>query len=167
MEMHFAELEEKEQEQEQEGYKNNYWTNEGHSKNTKSKKKVSYDDILSSLNMVVHDGVLQFARPAVKQQQQQQPSQPSHSLQQQQYRQPQHSYIHNKYFQAQEEPAAPRRPMTREEYIRDYNARLASQRRIAQIKKDHYLKSNRNSQQKSWKDQILDAEGEGCVSCFV
>jgi hypothetical protein len=44
---------------------------------------------------------------------------------------------------------------------------LAKPSRIAQIKKDHYLKSNRNSQQKSWKDQILDAEGEGCVSCFV
>jgi 3'-phosphoadenosine 5'-phosphosulfate sulfotransferase (PAPS reductase)/FAD synthetase len=44
---------------------------------------------------------------------------------------------------------------------------LAQPARIAQIKKDHYLKSNRNSQQKSWKDQILDAEGEGCVSCFV
>jgi 3'-phosphoadenosine 5'-phosphosulfate sulfotransferase (PAPS reductase)/FAD synthetase len=44
---------------------------------------------------------------------------------------------------------------------------LSRPARIAQIKKDHYLKSNRNSQQKSWKDQILDAEGEGCVSCFV
>jgi 3'-phosphoadenosine 5'-phosphosulfate sulfotransferase (PAPS reductase)/FAD synthetase len=46
-------------------------------------------------------------------------------------------------------------------------AELAQTARIAQIKKDHYLKMNRNSQKKDWKDQILDAEGEGCVSCFV
>ena len=46
-------------------------------------------------------------------------------------------------------------------------AELAQPARIAQIKKDHYLKTNRNSQQKSWKDQILDSEGEGCVSCFI
>ena len=138
--MHFAELD-NQQEQEEVGYNNNYWTNEGHNNNntsvnnTKSKKKVSYDDILSSLNMVVHNGVLQFARPA-KQQQQQQPLQ--QQQQQQQYRQSQNSYIHNKYFQVQEEPA-PKRPMTREEYIRDYNARLASQRRIAQIKSKKLL----------------------------
>jgi 3'-phosphoadenosine 5'-phosphosulfate sulfotransferase (PAPS reductase)/FAD synthetase len=44
---------------------------------------------------------------------------------------------------------------------------LAQPARIAQIKKDHYLKSNRNSHQKSWKDKILDAELDGCVSCFV
>lgn len=44
---------------------------------------------------------------------------------------------------------------------------LSRPERIEQIKKDHYLKTNRNSHLKSWKDQILDAEGEGCVSCFV
>jgi 3'-phosphoadenosine 5'-phosphosulfate sulfotransferase (PAPS reductase)/FAD synthetase len=44
---------------------------------------------------------------------------------------------------------------------------LAKPERIAQIKKDHFIKTHRNNQQKSWKDQILDAEGDGCVSCFV
>ena len=125
-------------EEEQGNYQyNNYWTNENNtasSTNTKSKKKVSYDDILSSLNMVVHKGVLQFAKPvaaaaAPKQQQQQQ----------QQWQQQQTSYIHNKYFQPQQQQEEPRRPMTREEYIRDYNARIISQRRIAQIKSKKLL----------------------------
>lgn len=39
--------------------------------------------------------------------------------------------------------------------------------RIANIKKEHYLRMNRNNQSKSWQDQILDADGEGCASCFV
>lgn len=39
--------------------------------------------------------------------------------------------------------------------------------RVAAIKKEHYLRMNRNNQQKSWKDQILDADGEGCASCFI
>lgn len=132
--MNFTELQEVEG---GENYNNNYWTNEATTttaSNTKSKKKVSYDDILTSLNMVVHNGVLQFAKK-------QQKTQPPQQYQQQQYQQqqPQNSYIHNKYFQVQQQEPAPRRPMTREEYIRDYNARIASQRRIAQIKSKKLL----------------------------
>ena len=44
----------------------NYWSNANPraSESTNPKKpKVSYDDILSSLNMVVNNGVLQFAKP--------------------------------------------------------------------------------------------------------
>jgi hypothetical protein len=82
---------------------------------------------------------LQFNKPVVAKQQQQQQQRTSQQQQQQyQQQQPQNSYIHNKYFQVQEEPVV-RRPMTREEYIRDYNARLASQRRIAQIKSKKLL----------------------------
>ncbi len=44
---------------------------------------------------------------------------------------------------------------------------LANPTRIANIKKEHYLRTHRQSSVKSWKDQILDAEGEGCVSCFI
>jgi hypothetical protein len=39
--------------------------------------------------------------------------------------------------------------------------------RIAAIKKEHYLRMNRNSQSKTWQDQIMDADGEGCASCFI
>lgn len=45
---------------------------------------------------------------------------------------------------------------------------LAKPERIANIKKEHYLRMNRNiNKNKSWQDDILDAEGDGCVSCFV
>ncbi len=39
--------------------------------------------------------------------------------------------------------------------------------RIAGIKKDHYLRMHKNSQVRDWKDQIMEAEGEGCASCFI
>jgi hypothetical protein len=44
---------------------------------------------------------------------------------------------------------------------------LAQPARIAAIKKEHYLRMNRNNQSKSWQDQILEADGEGCASCFI
>ncbi len=44
---------------------------------------------------------------------------------------------------------------------------LAKPERIAGIKKEHYLRMNRNNQNKSWQDQIMEAEGEGCASCFI
>ena len=44
---------------------------------------------------------------------------------------------------------------------------LSQPERIASIKKEHYLRMNRNNRSKSWQDQIIDAEGEGCVSCFI
>jgi hypothetical protein len=44
---------------------------------------------------------------------------------------------------------------------------LSQPGRIASIKKEHYLRMNRNNQHKSWQDQIMDADGEGCASCFI
>lgn len=44
---------------------------------------------------------------------------------------------------------------------------LAKPERIAGIKKEHYLRMNRNNKSKNWQDQIMDAEGEGCASCFI
>ena len=44
---------------------------------------------------------------------------------------------------------------------------LCKPERVATIKRDHYLKTHRNSKTKSWQDQILEAEGEGCASCFI
>lgn len=44
---------------------------------------------------------------------------------------------------------------------------LAKPERIASIKKEHYLRMNRKNKNKSWQDQIMDAEGDGCASCFI
>lgn len=44
---------------------------------------------------------------------------------------------------------------------------ISKPERIAKIKKEHYLRMNKNNQSKSWKDQIMDAEGDGCASCFI
>ena len=137
----------------QEGTFQNYWANLPE-QNTVSKKRVTYDDILSSLNMVVHNGVLQFANPTISPAPKQtlQSSHVNHSNNikkvdtnhtKNQAFVPQDSYIHNKYFkdylqQQQLQNEAPK-PMTREEYIRDYNARVASARRIAQIKSKKLL----------------------------
>jgi len=44
---------------------------------------------------------------------------------------------------------------------------LCQPERVKAIKRDHYLKTHRLNQSKSWQDQIMDAEGEGCASCFI
>ncbi len=44
---------------------------------------------------------------------------------------------------------------------------LAIPERIKAIKKEHYLRMNRKNQTLNWKDQIIEAEGDGCASCFI
>lgn len=129
----------------------NYWSNANpiisESSNPK-KPKVSYDDILSSLNMVVNNGVLQFAKP-VKQEQKNQEVKPQQKKQvtirepQQRQHPNQNNYITNKYFkdyqeQSQDVDEEPPRPLTKEEYrqmmIQDYINRQQAQRRLSQIK---------------------------------
>lgn len=40
--------------------------------------------------------------------------------------------------------------------------------RIKAIKKDHYLRQQRNQAKGgNWQDAIIEAEGEGCASCFI
>ena len=43
--------------------------------------------------------------------------------------------------------------------------------RVASIKKEHFLrmerKKNKSRTGQSWQDEILDAEGDGCASCFI
>lgn len=50
-------------------------------------------------------------------------------------------------------------------------ADLMKTERVTSIKKEHYLRINRNKLKSktstSWQDEILDAEGEGCASCFI
>jgi hypothetical protein len=124
-----------------------YWEQQNTQKQEKTKKKkVSFDDILSNMNLVVNQsGVLQFMQPnqQIEQQYEQQQyyeQQPQYQqqYQQQQYQQPQyqqpihvqkqepldpsvkHSFIYNKYFKDYQDaqPSAPqvRVPKTIEEY---------------------------------------------------
>ena len=43
--------------------------------------------------------------------------------------------------------------------------------RVASIKKEHFTRMNRQKKKsrtgQSWQDEILEAEGEGCASCFI
>ena len=126
----------------------NYWetSNKKNTETKTKKKKVSFNDILSNMNLVVNQqGVLQFMGPKQEQEQiyQQQnnyiPQQPNYTTNikkvkyQQGYQIPpenknqepldpavKHSYIYNKYFKDYIEPVenklAPRVPKTIEEY---------------------------------------------------
>ncbi len=44
---------------------------------------------------------------------------------------------------------------------------LAKPERIKAIKKEHYLRMNKHNKSRSWQDQIMEAEMEGCASCFI
>lgn len=48
---------------------------------------------------------------------------------------------------------------------------LEKPERVASIKKEHFLRINRQKKKsrtgQSWQDDILEAEGEGCASCFI
>jgi hypothetical protein len=123
----------------------NYWSNANPTTNestTPKKPKVSYDDILSSLNMVVNNGVLQFAKPIQQTQTPKQKKQVTISNVQQD------NYITNKYFkdykdQSQDVVEEPKIPLTKEEYrqmlIQDYINRQNAIRRISQIKSKRLL----------------------------
>ena len=136
----------------------NYWSNANPTINPK-KSKISYDDILSSLNMVVSNGVLQFAKPNPQQNQEQEQVKSQKKRvtintqpQQQPQQQPQNNYITNKYFKNYQEQniinEEPTKPMTKEEYkqmlIQDYINRQQAQRRISQIKSKKLLFDTRN-----------------------
>jgi hypothetical protein len=145
----------------------NYWSNANQTTTTTKKPKVSYDDILSSLNMVVHNGVLQFAKPTQQSQQSQQSQQKTQQKKQvtinapqkqnTQYQQnpqyQQNNYITNKYFKDYKDESQglveePRKPMTKEEYkkmlIQDYINRQNAIRRISQIKSKKLLFNTQN-----------------------
>jgi hypothetical protein len=153
----------------------NYWSNANQSTtNSATKKpKVSYDDILSSLNMVVHNGVLQFAKPIEQKTQkpqqkkqvtinapqkqsfqEQQPQSFQHQKPQsfQQNQQNKNNYITNKYFKDYKDESQyteePEKPMTKEEYrqmlIQEYINRQNAIRRISQIKSKKLLFNTQN-----------------------
>lgn len=122
----------------------NYWEKPKEQESEFKKKKVSFNDILSNMNLVVNkQGVLQFMAPNKEELQRQnynynsneffQPQYQQSQYQQPQYQQPQqnknsqpidpalkHSYIFNKYFKdyadINTEKPVPRVPKTIEEY---------------------------------------------------
>ena len=127
-------------------YLNNYWEEpiQHEQKNKNTKKKISFNDILTNMNLIVNkNGELQ--RINLKQ------TQPN---QQPQYQQPQNrkeeplrpeltqSYIYNKYFKdyarVNNEPIVPRIPKTIEEYkqmlLEDKIKAIEHKKKIEQIK---------------------------------
>ena len=138
---------------------NGYWENNG--VEVKQKKKVTYDDILTSLNLVVApNGVLQYMN--AKSNALNDDNNPQflpqsilkNSVKQEQI-QPQvkHSYIYNKYFKSYKDTNVaveePRKPMTREEYhkmvIEDLIKKRTAQKRVAQIKSKQMAFTNNNT----------------------
>jgi len=147
----------------------NYWSNANQimNENSNSKKpKVSYDDILSSLNMVVKNGVLQFDKPLpqnknypqvqIQNKKQPEPQKKQVTIRESlipQTKYPQNNYIINKYFKDYQEENVieePQIPKTKEEYrqmlIQDYINRQNAQKRISQIKSKKLLFDTRNIQ---------------------
>lgn len=140
----------------------NYWSNANPSiseSSNQKKPKISYDDILSSLNMVVNNGVLQFAKASQQshikseqvptQQKKQQVIIKTPSNIQPEYQE--NNYITNKYFKDYKKQTIieePQIPMTKEEYkqmlIKDYINRQQAQRRISQIKSRKLLFNTQN-----------------------
>ena len=136
-----------------------YWEQAKSQKEQQTKKKkVSFTDILSNMNLVVSNkGVLQFMKPTNEQQQdyqyeeqyaQQQPQQqrqnqqPQHQQQrqqqpQQQYAQPQkpvdpsvkHSYIYNKYFKDYADVSPPPPEKRVPKTIEEYNQMVYEDRK--------------------------------------
>jgi len=112
------------------------------------KKKVSFDDILSNMNLVVNNnGSLQFITPTQVTQVTKEyidPPQQQNYFQQQSQVEPavKHSYIYNKYFKDYQDasPQIPevRVPKTKEEYfqmlLEDRVKRIEEIKRISQIK---------------------------------
>lgn len=147
-------------------YLNNYWEEPKQQQNAvpineKPKKKVSFDDILTNMNLVVNKrgelqrmdlkDVQQYQESPYQQPPYQEPPYQELPYQQPPYQQPPsqplqreltQSYIYNKYFKdysrANTEPVAPRVPKTMEEYkqmlLDDKINALEHKKRMEQIK---------------------------------
>jgi len=122
----------------------NYWEKTKVQETQPKKKKVSFNDILSNMNLVVNkQGVLQFMIPNQEEQNYNYPNE----LSQPQNQQPvdpavKHSYIYNKYFKdyahSNAEKPAPRVPKTIEEYqqmlLDDKIKEIAHRKMIEEVK---------------------------------
>jgi hypothetical protein len=156
------------------GYQsNNYWETANPKVETQApKKKINYDDILNSLNLVVNkNGVLQYMsmKPNGGNQEQPQPQYNKQQYSQQQYSQQnqqtkvikgkplepevKNSSIFNKYFKDYKDPNAEqvqevKVPQTIEEYrqmvLEERMRRIQERNRIAQIKSTKMLYESNN-----------------------
>lgn len=143
------------------GYQtNNYWETSNVKAQEQKKKKVNYNDILNSLNLVVNkSGVLQYISTTDGEA-------PYYDEKQQQYSQQQpskgkpldpqvkNSHIFNKYFKDYKDPNAEyvqevKVPQTIEEYNRmlleDRIKRIQERNRVAQIKSTKLLFESNNN----------------------
>ena len=148
-------------------HKNNEQSNNNSSKNTSSIKPLTYDDILNSLNLKAKDGNLEFIEKPHKQhvtvKKQNVTFDPSTLFNNlnvnanvnvkkdvpvaQVSGVDKNSYIYNKYFKDYKDESSveePKKPMTREEYIQEYNRRIYEKRRIEQIKSKKLMFSRGN-----------------------
>jgi hypothetical protein len=134
-----------------------YWENV--KKVDKPKKRVTFDDILSNMNLVVNQkGVLQYMAPIMSEQNYYSNDHPQPYLQNNANNNEsldpnlKHSYIFNKYFKdyrdlnAVPNVPAPRVPQTLEEYkqmlLEDRIKAIQQKNRIAQIKSTKMLYTN-------------------------
>jgi hypothetical protein len=145
------------------GYQtNNYWETSNVNVNVKDpkKKKINYNDILNSLNLVVNkSGVLQYISTTDSAEQHQQ-EQYSHNQKQQPKGKPlepqvKNSQIYNKYFKDYKDPNAEyieevKAPQTVQEYNRmileDRIKRIQERNRIAKIKSTKLMFESNNTQ---------------------
>jgi hypothetical protein len=143
------------------GYQtNNYWETSNVNVNVKDpkKKKINYNDILNSLNLVVNkSGVLQYisTTDSAEQHQQQQYSQQQQPKGKPLDPQVKNSQIYNKYFKDYKDPNVEyieevKVPQTVEEYNRmileDRIKRIQERNRIAQIKSTKLMFESNNTQ---------------------
>ena len=147
------------------GYQtNNYWETSNVKTQDQKKKKINYNDILNSLNLVVNkSGVLQYMTTTDNQEPYYDEKQ-QYSQQQQQHQQPikgkpldpqvKNSHIYNKYFKDYKDPNAEyveevKVPQTVEEYNRmlleDRIKRIQERNRVAQIKSTKLLFESNNT----------------------
>ena len=147
------------------GYQtNNYWETSNVKAQEPKKKKINYNDILNSLNLVVNkSGVLQYMTTTDNQEPYYDEKQ-QYSQQQQQHQQPikgkpldpqvKNSHIYNKYFKDYKDPNAEyveevKVPQTVEEYNRmlleDRIKRIQERNRVAQIKSTKLLFESNNT----------------------
>lgn len=147
------------------GYQtNNYWETSTVKAQEPKKKKINYNDILNSLNLVVNkSGVLQYISTTDSAEEHQQ-EQYSHQQQQQPKGKPldpqvKNSHIYNKYFKDYKDPNVEyieevRVPQTVQEYNRmileDRIKRIQERNRVAQIKSTKMMfESNNNGNSSS------------------
>lgn len=155
MELHFSEMNRIDN---QDGSKqvhlnepDKYWENyKQREDKQKQKKKVSFDDILTNMNLVVkQNGVLQYMQPLQEETPQGQPNSLSNFKNRENPLDPsvKNSFIYNKYFKdyrdvRNNEPEI-RVPKTMEEYrqmlLEDKIKRIQQQKRIAEIKSTKLL----------------------------